>query len=141
MTRLPDAGAVLAAALGAASDRLATGGGNEEAAEEQALITAKPAMATRRRARVEEITFRGGTLRKRPEGRSRIGPWLITGDCYLKVAEPARARSSSTTWAGAAGPYVASRITIAPSTSRIHSSSIWPAPWAFRSFSVRPSIP
>ena len=45
-----------------------------------------------------------------------------------KVADSAMVRISSTRSAGVAGLYVASRITIDPSTSRIHSSSIWPAP-------------
>ena len=60
---------------------------------------------------------------------------------YSNVADSARARTSSTSSTGVDGEYVASRITIDPFTSRIHSSSIWPAPWAFRAGSVSPATP
>ena len=60
---------------------------------------------------------------------------------YSKVADSAMVRISSTRSTGVDGEYVASRITIEPSTSRIQSSSIWPAPCAFRAGSVSPSTP
>ena len=48
------------------------------------------------------------------------------------VADSTRACSSSTSSSGVSGPYTALRITIDPSTSKIHSSSTSPGPWAFR---------
>jgi hypothetical protein len=54
---------------------------------------------------------------------------LVVDQGNSKVADSARARISSMVSGGVSGRYIASMITIEPSTSTIQKSSIWPGPW------------
>ena len=54
---------------------------------------------------------------------------LVVDQGNSKVADWARARISSIVSSGVSDRYIASMITIEPSTSTIQKSSIWPGPW------------